>query len=138
MLRTCSVFFRVFRGPLLSWDSVARFSSGLHGCHFVEEPRTRIRPLALGGPLGNADARRGLLERQPDKEALLHQLRLARIVRRQPLESILQDDGPIVQPVWRDDEVEIALGGELDPAVIRPATSNPNSSYLAVIMPMRI
>ena len=37
-----------------------------------------------------------------------------------------------------DDEVEIALGGELDPAVIRPASSNPNSSYLAVIMPMRI
>jgi DNA polymerase-3 subunit beta len=37
-----------------------------------------------------------------------------------------------------DDDVEIALGGELDPAVIRPATANPNSSYLAVIMPMRI
>jgi DNA polymerase-3 subunit beta len=37
-----------------------------------------------------------------------------------------------------DDEVEIALGGELDPAVIRPATANPNASYLAVIMPMRI
>ena len=37
-----------------------------------------------------------------------------------------------------DDEVEIALGGELDPAVIRPASANPNMSYLAVIMPMRI
>jgi DNA polymerase-3 subunit beta len=37
-----------------------------------------------------------------------------------------------------DDDVEIALGGELDPAVIRPASQNPNSSYLAVIMPMRI
>jgi DNA polymerase-3 subunit beta len=37
-----------------------------------------------------------------------------------------------------DDDVEIALGGELDPAVIRPASSNPNASYLAVIMPMRI
>jgi DNA polymerase-3 subunit beta len=37
-----------------------------------------------------------------------------------------------------DDDVEIALGGELDPAVIRPATQSPTSSYLAVIMPMRI
>jgi DNA polymerase-3 subunit beta len=37
-----------------------------------------------------------------------------------------------------DDDVEISLGGELDPAVIRPASSNPNASYLAVIMPMRI
>ena len=37
-----------------------------------------------------------------------------------------------------DDEVEIGVGGELDPAVIRPAAANPRSSYLAVIMPMRI
>lgn len=37
-----------------------------------------------------------------------------------------------------DDEVELALGGELDPAVIRPATENPRSSYIAVVMPMRI
>jgi DNA polymerase-3 subunit beta len=37
-----------------------------------------------------------------------------------------------------DDEVEIGVGGELDPAVVRPAAQNPRSSYLAVIMPMRI
>jgi DNA polymerase-3 subunit beta len=37
-----------------------------------------------------------------------------------------------------DDDVEISLGGELDPAVIRPASVNPAMSYLAVIMPMRI
>ena len=37
-----------------------------------------------------------------------------------------------------DDEVEIGVGGELDPAVIRPATPNPHNNYVAVIMPMRI
>jgi DNA polymerase-3 subunit beta len=37
-----------------------------------------------------------------------------------------------------DDEVEIGVSGELDPAVIRPANQNPRTSYLAVIMPMRI
>ena len=37
-----------------------------------------------------------------------------------------------------DDEVEIGVGGELDPAVIRPATENPGTNYVAVIMPMRI
>lgn len=37
-----------------------------------------------------------------------------------------------------DDEVEIGVGGELDPAVIRPATKNPKHSYVAVVMPMRI
>jgi DNA polymerase-3 subunit beta len=37
-----------------------------------------------------------------------------------------------------DDEVEIALGGELDPAVIRPGSANARQSYVAVIMPMRI
>jgi DNA polymerase-3 subunit beta len=37
-----------------------------------------------------------------------------------------------------EDEVEIGVGGELDPAVIRPATTNPATSYVAVIMPMRI
>ena len=37
-----------------------------------------------------------------------------------------------------DDEVEIGVGGELDPAVIRPGTASPNLAYVAVIMPMRI
>jgi DNA polymerase-3 subunit beta len=37
-----------------------------------------------------------------------------------------------------DDEVEIGVGGELDPAVIRPAVPNPKNDYVAVIMPMRI
>jgi len=34
-----------------------------------------------------------------------------------------------------EDSVEIGIGGELDPVVIRPHGS---SDYLAVIMPMRI
>jgi DNA polymerase III subunit beta len=34
-----------------------------------------------------------------------------------------------------EDRVEIGIGGELDPVVIRPHGS---SDYLAVIMPMRI
>jgi DNA polymerase-3 subunit beta len=37
-----------------------------------------------------------------------------------------------------DDDVEIAVGGELDPAVIRPGTPSARSSYVAVVMPMRI
>lgn len=37
-----------------------------------------------------------------------------------------------------DDEVEIGVGGELDPAVIRPATADATTNYVAVIMPMRI
>jgi DNA polymerase III subunit beta len=37
-----------------------------------------------------------------------------------------------------DDEVEIGVGGELDPAVIRPGAPNPRQSYVAVVMPMRI
>jgi DNA polymerase-3 subunit beta len=37
-----------------------------------------------------------------------------------------------------DDEVEIAIGGELDPAVIRPGNPDPAANYVAVIMPMRI
>ncbi|HWZ92979.1 MAG TPA: DNA polymerase III subunit beta [Polyangiaceae bacterium] len=36
-----------------------------------------------------------------------------------------------------DDEIELAVSGELDPAVVRPANENA-SSYLSVIMPMRI
>jgi DNA polymerase-3 subunit beta len=35
-------------------------------------------------------------------------------------------------------DVEIGLGGELDPAVIRPGDEGGGTSYLAVIMPMRI
>jgi DNA polymerase III subunit beta len=36
------------------------------------------------------------------------------------------------------EDVELCLGGELDPAVIRPGSSGEKLSYLAVIMPMRI
>jgi len=37
-----------------------------------------------------------------------------------------------------DEEVLLGLSGELDPAIIRPANETPRSSYLAVVMPMRI
>lgn len=37
-----------------------------------------------------------------------------------------------------DDELLIGMGGELDPAVIRPATSSDGFDFLAVVMPMRI
>lgn len=39
-----------------------------------------------------------------------------------------------------EDEVELCLSGELDPAVLRPAgaTANEDKQFLAVIMPMRI
>lgn len=39
-----------------------------------------------------------------------------------------------------DDEVEVSLSGELDPAVLRPAgaTTRPDRQFLAVVMPMRI
>jgi len=37
-----------------------------------------------------------------------------------------------------DDEVVLGVSGELDPAVIRPATASGNTTYLAVVMPMRI
>ena len=38
------------------------------------------------------------------------------------------------------DEEEVVLGvsGELDPAVMRPATESNEQSYIAVVMPMRI
>jgi DNA polymerase III subunit beta len=36
-----------------------------------------------------------------------------------------------------DDEIELAVSGELDPAVVRPANET-TGSYLSVIMPMRI
>jgi DNA polymerase-3 subunit beta len=36
------------------------------------------------------------------------------------------------------EDIELCLGGELDPAVIRPGSSGEKLSYLAVIMPMRI
>ncbi|MEO6600402.1 MAG: DNA polymerase III subunit beta, partial [Polyangiaceae bacterium] len=35
------------------------------------------------------------------------------------------------------EEIELAVSGELDPAVVRPATES-GTSYLSVIMPMRI
>jgi DNA polymerase-3 subunit beta len=37
----------------------------------------------------------------------------------------------------QDDDIELAVSGELDPAVVRPANEGA-SSYLSVIMPMRI
>ncbi|HMI94369.1 MAG TPA: DNA polymerase III subunit beta [Polyangiales bacterium] len=37
-----------------------------------------------------------------------------------------------------DDDVILGISGELDPAVIKPGTESVSSSYLAVIMPMRI
>jgi DNA polymerase-3 subunit beta len=37
-----------------------------------------------------------------------------------------------------DDDVVLGISGELDPAVIRPGAESATSSYLAVIMPMRI
>ncbi|HEV8246337.1 MAG TPA: DNA polymerase III subunit beta, partial [Polyangiaceae bacterium] len=37
-----------------------------------------------------------------------------------------------------DDEVTIGVSGELDPAVLKPATASGDSVYQAVIMPMRI
>lgn len=37
-----------------------------------------------------------------------------------------------------DDDVVLGVSGELDPAVIRPATESNDQSYIAVVMPMRI
>ncbi|HKQ69358.1 MAG TPA: DNA polymerase III subunit beta [Polyangiaceae bacterium] len=37
-----------------------------------------------------------------------------------------------------DEEVVLGIGGDLDPAVIRPATESDEQSYKAVVMPMRI
>jgi DNA polymerase-3 subunit beta len=37
-----------------------------------------------------------------------------------------------------DDELLVGLGGELDPAVIRPASTSDAFDFLAVVMPMRI
>jgi DNA polymerase-3 subunit beta len=37
-----------------------------------------------------------------------------------------------------DEEVVLGVSGELDPAVIRPATEASDKSYIAVVMPMRI
>lgn len=37
-----------------------------------------------------------------------------------------------------DDELLLGLGGELDPAVMRPATASEAYDFLAVVMPMRI
>jgi DNA polymerase-3 subunit beta len=37
-----------------------------------------------------------------------------------------------------DDDVILGISGELDPAVIKPGTESVSSSYLAVVMPMRI
>ncbi len=37
-----------------------------------------------------------------------------------------------------DDELLVGLGGELDPAIIRPAAASESFDFLAVVMPMRI
>jgi DNA polymerase-3 subunit beta len=37
-----------------------------------------------------------------------------------------------------EDEILLGISGELDPAVLRPASETSQSSYLAVVMPMRI
>jgi DNA polymerase-3 subunit beta len=37
-----------------------------------------------------------------------------------------------------DEEVMLGISGELDPAVLRPATESSQQSYVAVVMPMRI
>jgi DNA polymerase-3 subunit beta len=37
-----------------------------------------------------------------------------------------------------DEEVVLGVGGDLDPAVIRPAAESDAQSYKAVVMPMRI
>ena len=37
-----------------------------------------------------------------------------------------------------DDEVVIGISGELDPAVIKPANASGTTTYVAVVMPMRI
>jgi DNA polymerase-3 subunit beta len=37
-----------------------------------------------------------------------------------------------------DDEIVLSVSGELDPAVVRPATESAEQSYVAVVMPMRI
>lgn len=43
-----------------------------------------------------------------------------------------------VLSVLADDEVNILLSGELDPAVIKPASEPANRSFVGVVMPMRI
>ena len=37
-----------------------------------------------------------------------------------------------------EEEVSLGLSGELDPAVIMPASESTAQSYIAVVMPMRI
>jgi DNA polymerase-3 subunit beta len=37
-----------------------------------------------------------------------------------------------------DEDITLGISGELDPAVIRPASDSANKNYQAVIMPMRI
>jgi DNA polymerase III subunit beta len=37
-----------------------------------------------------------------------------------------------------DEEIVLGVSGELDPAVVRPATESSQQSYIAVVMPMRI
>ncbi len=43
----------------------------------------------------------------------------------------------VLNAMESEDEVTIGLSGELDPAVLRPATNN-QDDYIAVVMPMRI
>jgi DNA polymerase-3 subunit beta len=43
-----------------------------------------------------------------------------------------------VLAVLDDEEVDLLLSGELDPAVVRPAGETDDRSFLGVVMPMRI
>jgi DNA polymerase-3 subunit beta len=40
--------------------------------------------------------------------------------------------------VLGEEEVVLLLSGELDPAVVKPATDDPTRSFVGVVMPMRI
>ena len=37
-----------------------------------------------------------------------------------------------------DENIEIGISGELDPAIVKPATASDDTDYIAVVMPMRI
>ena len=43
-----------------------------------------------------------------------------------------------VLAVLDDDEITLLLSGELDPAVVKPASEDPSRSFIGVVMPMRI
>lgn len=55
----------------------------------LEEPGAGISPVAFGGGEGNLQSKSGLLEREADEIAELHQFRLAGFKGRQPLERFM-------------------------------------------------